>query len=167
MGALFRGWRRKVAGLMLIVACAFACGWIRSLIYEDQCTVSGTFGFHTVRSVMGKIDWKSSSGSAHAFDLDWYSSKLALTPYDPDTLDEEGNPVCVFDPYEGYRFAHRWQFAGFESTDATDTGFFFSRRVAWWTVPYWSIVIPLTMFSAWQLRISFKTGNGPEKVADR
>ena len=36
MGEFFRGWKRKVGVVTLILACAFAGLWVRSLYYQDQ-----------------------------------------------------------------------------------------------------------------------------------
>ena len=55
MGEFFKGWRRKVGVLTLLIACVFAAGWIRSpprfelIVFSRFLFVSGPDGFQIVK----------------------------------------------------------------------------------------------------------------------
>lgn len=44
MSTFFKGWRRKLGLLTLVMSCVFTVGWVRSLVYADALTVIGNNG---------------------------------------------------------------------------------------------------------------------------
>lgn len=74
----------------------------------------------------------------------WNSSVLDNTISD----DPEDEPIW------------RWRLIGFEAGEFTAAMTGSSSRVLFCSVPYWSIVLPLTLFSAWQLLSSQRKPDG-------
>jgi len=58
MREFFRGWKRKVGVVTLVMACAFAAGWMRSFMSNDKIVIhSERFGTHLFTSEIGSIVW--------------------------------------------------------------------------------------------------------------
>jgi hypothetical protein len=58
MGDFFKGWRRKFGLLNLLMACAFSTGWIRSLTIRDSIELySGSFTVQEWASFNGLLSW--------------------------------------------------------------------------------------------------------------
>jgi len=124
MREFFRPFRRKLGVLVLVLACVFAGMWIRSTMFYDVISFGNTPRQQAIFSIGGRLTY-------------WM-----YTLHSPDT------------PYR------QVQSARFESADlparlesiattrelltATD------NLVEFW-LPYWAIVSPLTLLSAWLL----------------
>lgn len=107
MGDFFRGWRRKVGCALLILACVFAAGWVRSYSDPDQIRLQSRMSYvegNVLRSVSLYVELNEGS-------------------------------------IQGVRRTTRYFGSG--------TGV--SESSVLWSVPYWSIVDPLTLLSAWLL----------------
>ena len=60
MGDFFKGWRRKVGCVTLVMACGMATMWLRSFTTIDQIDVyPGGFTFHRWYSGQGMFGWSS------------------------------------------------------------------------------------------------------------
>ena len=141
MREFFRGWRRKLGCLLLILATATATAWCRSLIVRDQLIhVSGST-MRQITSESGILSWETSIHFEDFFDSaipesGWFSRPATETGHD------------------GYRGLCQWRFAwgGFDLA----TGTFGRSQIYGGAVPYWSMTIPLTLASAylilWQPR---------------
>lgn len=138
MLSFFRGWRRKLGVVTLLMACAFAGGWVRSTRFYDDVSFQrgsrttdliscrdGVIWLRTcevrARIAAGRWRWVSEpdEGTELPFDVStdladvgwhsqWYSFHVAETQVDPQS---------------GYQFSVC-------------------------VVPYWSIVMPLTLLAA-------------------
>ena len=128
MGEFFKGWRRKIGVVTLVMACVFAAGWIRSFTITDEIwTVTPNSVRYGIASWQGGVEY----------------SKLKY--------------VAVLKPQWG-RAA---QPIGGNSKRTTQSPWVFHGRIEsnnggpthlhGLGVPYWSIVMPLTLLSAWLL----------------
>ena len=139
MREFFKGWRRKVGCVTLVMACVFAVGWVRSLTRRD------TFDFGRVEIV--------SLESSLAVAI-WPRSNLRL----PQWFTEDSRSIdSVFGPH-----GCRSRGAGFWSSGIADLQ---STLIV--VAPYWSIVIPLTLLSAYLLlskpRVAKTTSAQPDR----
>jgi len=131
MGELFHGWRRKLGVVTLVMACVLMAGWIRSETIGDDITFRlGKCG-HEIRSERSRI----TSISTWVRDSRWLPENEWTTGFSPEV--DSGSI---------------WDRIGFlynvcENNDA-DSNLSFQRLLM---VPYWSIVIPLTLLSAYLL----------------
>ena len=124
MGEYFNPWRRKIGVATLLIACAFAAGWVRSLIVEDFIGNS----------------WYSRNG---AIEHVVYLSEARLLVLH---VDESGNEISSVEesvsalqeqlPTAGA--GQRIPSPGIKET---------TER----SIPYWSIVVPLTLLTVWLL----------------
>lgn len=141
----FRGWKRKVGCVTLVLACVFAVGWVRSFGTQDTLTVRlNPSAHHKLISVSGRL--------------------LVMT------LSIDGGPIAIVHhwtvrPTEENRFSYEVWFPDSSGTitkdhlsmafwsSGTDGGAFYDSTIAvkWYQFPYWSIVLPLTAISAWLL----------------
>lgn len=133
----FHGWRRKVGVATLGFACVLAGLWIRSLSIEDEVYFSigkttpvllfSTQGY----IVWGKFlnpDWKDLEGQPPH----WRSLPL-------DTESGSREPLFTQNPEFTWRW---WICAAVEDVAPL-------RRFSFLVISYWSLVIPLTLLSAY------------------
>lgn len=153
MREFFKPWRRKVGVVALVMACVFAAGWVRSFSVQDYFTfASKTRSAETILSNCGVIGWvhhphnilqrSRSFGSQAAYDLD-KTIRVDLLTWD-----------C--------RNLPRWRFIGFGGWERP---FSPSTRMTLTIVPYWSIVLPLTLLSAYLL-LSKPRATTPMKTSE-
>lgn len=143
MPTSFKPMRRKIGVLTLVMACVFMAGWVRSKSkFENlEIPLGETAYAYGVTSKGGGIDVYRVAGMEPAGE--WiYSSR-------PAPLDENGHPKLAT-PWESHHeIEWRWDWAGFH------VGVSRWNRMNWQIescmIPYWSIVIPLTLISAWLL----------------
>ena len=134
MREFFRGWRRKVGLVTLILAAAISTAWCRSLMVRDQFNqVSGS----TMRQLIsegGSVCW---STCGH-FD-DFLDSAMPESGWlsQPAT---DSNPTGSWD-------LSPWQFnfAGFKFSQGKIGR---SQSISW-AVPYWSLACLLTLLAAY------------------
>ena len=143
----FRGWKRKAGLVTLVMACAFAAGWVRSAFKSDTFCVPCGFNYyiqvtssrrHLILATMTAADREGKSPRLVPF---WMPQS-----YDPDSwivfqnVLENGAETSVFGSNEVFSVV-RHEF-GFNNWVVL------YRMIGF---PYWSIVIPLTLLSAWLL----------------
>jgi hypothetical protein len=143
MAEFFKGWRRKLGIATLILACVFMAGWVRSQFTFDDLDIAFGDPFvdmaYTVRSTCNGIEFMRVSGLPPAGEWSGLSNLAAL--------DENRNTKYVSPRPAQQETVRRWDWAGFHFVDR--------RRMNWrhdeYMIPYWSIVIPLTLISAFLL----------------
>lgn len=196
MSQFFVGWRRKAGLALLVLALAFAGLWVRSYTYFESAYRYGSTTIHEVSSEYGHLIWscdRRSPKSSHRLNgvlYDWNSS------YFPEMTSM--SPYELRDPLNQFDIDWQWKWGGFSFGSGTETaqisdyclalaasrddpekvsGFkntthllrhYFDRRAAW-VVPYWSLVLPLTLLSGFLLliqpkKLSRPTPNPPESV---
>lgn len=147
MCEFFKPWRRKLGVATLAMACLFAAGWVRGSYVADELR------FPITRKTAGEITsanegcyfiyqqrltgddlvcrWSFAVQNEQRAYVGNFFSNIA-TPGKGEVDDEVGWTVNYFGFYAGS--AHNKQFG---------------RGIV--VVPYWSIVLPLTLLSAWLL----------------
>ena len=131
MGTFFHGWRRKLGCVTLVLACVFTVGWVRSLLIGDIFNhVASKHIDEDFSSVKGFLSWDRFSYTleAHNFPtriLWWHPKGRKDLP-----LSEINWSFCGISLSE-----HQW-------ADHLET---------FLIIPYWTLVIPLTLLSAWLL----------------
>lgn len=126
LGTFFHGWRRKIGVMTLVIACAFAGLWARSYYFSDTMFLSATDVGHMLESTNGSILWTSIPAP---FEKTVSFSKQTAAP---ERLED----------YYGVKWQFLWMGFGvgqlrFRILDSV------------WCIPHWSIVIPLTLLSAY------------------
>ena len=148
MGDFFKPWRRKIGPVFLCPTIVFACGWARSFVYVDvmdymnQHSLVRAESFEqTVVLSIGRSDEtfrrsvRADSVKFASHDEAILSSILIL--FEPQL--EENN--CFFVARESH--AKRWCGFCWGTVEMSSS----YRDI--WKIPYWSIVIPLTMISGY------------------
>ena len=137
MGEFFKGWRRKCGVLTLVLACVFAAGWVRSKARFD------VIGFPT----QGELVRIASSDNSLwlSWDNPWSLNKVLWTIGGISRSDPNSTEL-----WDGFDVVLRWDFVGFHFGKGTrDGNSSLSNEI--YCVPYWSIVLPLTLLSAYLL----------------
>ena len=137
MGDFFQGWRRKAGLVTLAIALLLTVVWMRSYLVEDYLHIRHKPSLHGVRSFDGCLAWVRVSPSQFRQRIQWRSI-----------------PISELGPgshWGGWKFEWRWKWCGFDcgAASTATTGV----RGQMWAIPYWSLVLPLTLFSAWLLLI--------------
>ncbi len=137
----FHGWRRKVGVVTLVMALAFAGAWLRGHRVKD---VYSTGGPRTVYET-----WSSSREG-----ISW----LRLTLQQPITsstsgwrtyiVGTTGNSIEGFIRNQKQTVDWRWKWLGFDSGESHASKPI-SIQMTFFTIPYWSLVLPLTLISAY------------------
>jgi hypothetical protein len=137
----FKPLRRKVGIATLVLACVCAVGWVRSLSATDAILIPIGDASQDDDTTQGF--WSSDSG------LNWgkflwprVRSPVDFESYNHRQRNEWGVPAY----FQSVDIVWQWRFCGF--------GIGFSRMTPMasvWVVPYWSVVGPLTLLSAWLL----------------
>jgi hypothetical protein len=141
MHTFFHGWRRKCGVATLIVALAFWCLWVRSLILIDMFDFAFWGCSHRIVVMDGCLAWDR----AYPFTADQAafqdpSGKVAPTGW---ASIRSGGHISIFDLCGDVK----WQWRGL--------GFAHGSHQAWETtntvtlIPYWFLAIPLTLLSAY------------------
>ncbi len=129
MGKYFHGWRRKIGLVTLLLACVFVAGWVRSIFVHDVLL------FWDGTQALGL--WGSQSGSLVWDTNDNPDVQRWTTPRWQNWIASEG-----VHPFDNPEIKWQWRFCGFG---------FASDGMTSRIVPYWAIVIPLTLLAAWLL----------------
>ena len=133
MGEFFKPWRRKIGLLTLLMACVFMAGWVRSEMKSDSLGDRSFYGreYH-VDSAAGRMEFYRVTPFQIEGSFYWKSKNVT------EGMSNEG------DLWSGLDVKWRWDFAGCHFGAFVWDRFHFERFI----VPYWSIVIPLTLLSA-------------------
>jgi len=134
MGDFFKPWRRKIGVVTLVLACLFMAGWVRSHFYVDLVRIES----HQLRSVGSMLMWVK-FGDWNEFNN--FSSKADFW--------ETDNAKDVGWLYLRLNGADDWKFCGFKFGNGF--GHNGLRFLHYWVVPYYAVVLPLTLLSAYLL----------------
>eukprot|EP00475_Leptophrys_vorax_P041280 TRINITY_DN77851_c0_g1_i1.p1 TRINITY_DN77851_c0_g1~~TRINITY_DN77851_c0_g1_i1.p1 ORF type:complete len:111 (-),score=4.48 TRINITY_DN77851_c0_g1_i1:36-368(-) len=63
MREFFRGWRRKVGCLILLIAFMLSVIWVRSYLADDVLTIAVSGGQHDLSSNNGEFRWRAFSST--------------------------------------------------------------------------------------------------------
>ena len=135
MGEYFKPWRRKFGVLTLLVACVFAAGWVRSLQIADILQVRldtnvQSFGGYVVLAT----SWPTfqTENPVRRYPI-WITVAVRDCWL---TVTNDNLGPWAFDAF-GFRMRTQLHQIG--------------AAVRYYMVPYWSIVLPLTVLSAYLL----------------
>jgi hypothetical protein len=159
MGEFFHGWRRKTGCLALVIACVLMVGWIRTYfitdwvrapfgkttcIYADSFRSSLIFGSIQQASDFRWRSFPSSEGVIYSWN-DQTRTALSFNGFGGGAVDESPN-----DPT---RECDMWSCPVrlFGCAVYLRSAITSNRVTLGVVIPYWSIVLPLTLISAWLL----------------
>jgi hypothetical protein len=166
----FRGWRRTAGLATLAMALLLTVGWMRSAVVVDEFSVEppvaedqdGPRTYHTVRSQQGVLGWEQWTTDA--------GQRVIHDTYDTSFSSRAVSASDVFDIPKAdiVKFDWRWKWCGIDlgSTVVDDEhrareagnspelilGLVYGHwHSVHYVIPYWLLVLPLTLLSAWLL----------------
>ena len=156
MGEFFRGWRRKAGYTAMLIAWVFMFGWIRSRTVADGLirtngqvrdsfvSIDGTLTFIRITP-----SWNSAA-MLHLFGDDYRWRSTEISKDGRSDFDAHG-VLHSPDAFESvYEVEWQWDWAGFTfGAEQFKPGVMPVHRLKIYSVPYWSIVIPLALLSAY------------------
>lgn len=136
MREFFRGWKRKLGVLTLVLACMFAAGWIRSRSFSE-----GVLHFDGGRRSIAMFSHRS---AIHIQQVNYQqpAARPVTTVWLRESLITEKS--LSLDMPE---LKWRWHWGGFGVREFSSQ----QANLEICVIPYWSFVIPLTLLSAWLL----------------
>ena len=135
MREFFRGWRRKTGLALLAMAMLLTGAWIRSLVLQDQILTQHKRSLLNVKSFDGRIWWGRHTPTPFEMTYEWMSNPFPKSER--------------IDPWENYDLHWCWKWGGFNFGAGKGNSAMGGRETEIWIVPHWSIVLPLTLLSAW------------------
>ena len=141
MPPFFYDWRRKIGVMTLVMACVFAAGWVRSRTANDYVIIPTNSAGFLVGSDIHGFCWIKSEN------LDYPEVWYEL--YGPGVSFEFNAPYQRPIDYNAEATCSQW--LGFQAIQINSNILRVRDRDLKWVLPYWSIVIPLTLLSAWLL----------------
>jgi hypothetical protein len=145
VGEFFKGWRRKTGLVVLAMAMLPTVGWVRSYVIRDTVSVRYQMSCHIVMSVDGGIGWVNLPTATRDDGIHFSSNRIH----------RGGSHWADFDVE---RRSDWWGFSNGKATFLAQ-----SRNpiiIAIWIAPYWSLVLPLTLLSAWLILWKPRKVNG-------
>ena len=133
----FPDWRRKAGSILLVVPALFTCGLIRSCNTEDSVAVYSDDSIIGITSSVNGLTW------SRYIPYDTFDLRLRSGGW---SYDRNASFDPTVDIFQTYDVAWRWQYCGFDFGEGSNACY--AERFVRWTVPYWSIIIPLTFLSA-------------------
>ena len=152
MREFFKGWRRKAGVVALVMACAFASGWVRSLFRLDVTSFRPCQSLHCLISKDGELTYRRLSPSeadksfGGLMSLKWHSAEMNAY--------SRSNYKNYWNDCEIHWHLH-WSSFDFGATTCEVTQN--NPTVTWrqrednWQIPYYAVVIPLSVLSAYML----------------
>jgi hypothetical protein len=150
MGDVFCGWRRKVGVLTLLMACVFAAGWVRSKTKYDFVTLNLSNSVFKAGSYSGitRLVRETTDGKAAGEEARKPKRRANTSQFfrwNSGLSSSMEGPKVGWDT--GYEVQWNWEFCDFSCGSATRGDGHFQAT----TAPYWSIVTPVTLLSAFLL----------------
>jgi hypothetical protein len=158
MTDFFRGWRRKAGVLTLVLACVFMAGWIRSQSMFDQFCYPTSTWYVEFDSFKGLLHWNTVTVAGDISDHPFAHPPFGHSQVDAPKLSISLLPIVNYLSPHGWSFRSRWEMPEFAFAVATKGNVTMSVLA----FPYWSIVIPLTLLSAYLLLIKPRAKQPPE-----
>ena len=162
MREFLRGWQRKAGSMTLLMSLVCMVGWLRSISVLDWITVPVGGNSVNLCSGLQTLSWQllyHDDGAAE-YPLEWITLDLPSSTQQNGsyTIAQEADadsPAITPDdepdehPYEETHGKHdwSWHFAGFALGVES-----LNLKGIQCSVPYWFIVVPLTLLSAYLLR---------------
>jgi hypothetical protein len=116
MGEYFKGWRRRLGVVTLVMACVFAAGWVRCSLISEQLQIRiSDSTVCAIASGKQSLSWLMYNNAGYSHPIRFYSASPPGKTYSLQTNWPDPNNIHII------------------------------------RLPYWSIVLPLTLLSAWLL----------------
>jgi hypothetical protein len=146
MREFFYGWRRKVGGVTLAMACVMMGLWARSHVVKDNYSFGSGNGddreFQFFASSNTGFVWARESvpdGSRFQYSPGWDSRRY-----------RDNESANFIDRLQPSLIEWRWRRFGFECGQYQHFDIEkITPKVSYWIVPYWSVILPLTLLSAY------------------
>ena len=148
MREFFRGWKRRVGVVTLLMACGFMAGWVRSGMVDDWIMININ---------ANRVRFRLSSANSRINILRWTPEKGPLFSNGINTASKDRNPLtgrgfrAKFDFWDEFIVERRFDWAGFHFGSGMNRSWHGDKRITIWLIPYWSIVLPLTALAAFLL----------------
>jgi hypothetical protein len=145
MGELFRRWRRKTGCMTLVLACVAMGGWVRSQNHLDHVSLNlDDETIHAFNSTPFGIEWMKQRSTG----VQWFTGRIRASSNrsTPEKYDRIFESLFSASDLCGFR-----------------VGIGKDARIL--VVPYWFIVLPLTLLSAWLLLSKPRTAIKPASIA--
>lgn len=146
MGQYFQPLRRRFGVITLLMACLFAAGWVRSFSTNDLIAMSnGDHSYRLIRTSPNWIGWtlipctKASIPAAIRRQFGWYSTSVSTVPLSD-----------IYTPFGMIYFQLEPISNGFNYVQTTTVN-------PHLIIPYFILVVPLTLLSVWLLLSKPKT----------
>ena len=141
MSEFFKPWRRKVGCVTLAMACVFMAGWVRSRTANDYVLIPTNSAGYFVGADSHGLCWIQSQNLD--FPDFWYVVQGPGVSFEFNAayqrpLDHNAAATCS-------------QWLGFQIIQINSNILGPRSRELKWVLPYWSIVLPLTLLSAYLL----------------
>ena len=158
MGEFFKGWRRQIGCVTLVLACVFAAWWVRSLNNSDRFLWrSSNFSYEEIKSVDHTLYWMT-----HRLSKDYDLPIDPMMRFETDHIPTSGRRRGDFHETNDQMnwYIGRCRFGIGLERDSRSEYPQTLRRVA----PYWSTTVPLTLISAYLLLKKPRKSNQPKLV---
>jgi hypothetical protein len=160
MREFFRGWRRKIGVVTLMMACVFMALWVRSQINLNVVTLP--FKYPETDS-LAPVTIDSIISRAHS--VSWtrkrYVGGARLTG-DPGLSYPKWSSISEYFERDPSQVKWRLHWCGFQICDLQKPNDEFSESNV--SIPYWAVVLPLTLLSAYLLLSKPRPGKPPEST---
>ena len=138
MGDFFKGWRRKIGCVTLAMACLFTSVWLIANLWCFELVSAVGEPIQIVTARKGFLRWSSymdiNTTAAPFLWQSWPATQEQIEPMDAPLMRIEWDWHWVWREIEfGHGRCHGSS----------------RHKIGVWAVPYWSIVWPLTLLSAW------------------
>lgn len=153
MGDYLKPWRRKIGVLTLVMACVLAAGWVRSLFVQDavnvciakqlRLTVISVSRHLIIAMACIETDAAIPASFRESETVNWKQWSQTFANFE------------VTRPISDQGFSTDDDKFGDPNTDISDE---------WYQLPYWSLVIPLTLLSAWLLLSKPRSAKTPVQI---
>ena len=143
MGEFFKPWRQKLGIVTLLMVCAFTASWVRSAKNLDVIT------FPCLKAHYWLVSGGQKFYAIHADDL-----QVNFLPTEGKIFSEHVKIVPWFIVHEGFAYSGLYHWRQFPVRETEVLGVFHSandQHPIATMIPYWSIVVPLTLLTAWLL----------------
>ena len=153
MGEFFHGWRRKIGVVTLLLTCVLMAGWLRSFVVGDTVLFSEGFTTVALHSCTGRLYLIAGTDSTR-FDEPTKLMQPEWHVFPPINF-------VMPDPPE---HSGGFQFMGFVIGANKSHPGQIEYRSDVCLIPYWLIILPLTLLSAYLL-LSKTRQSTPTKIA--
>jgi hypothetical protein len=130
MYEFFHGWRRRVGIVTLVMACCLMAGWVRNYVMCDVFSIhGGRSNLQRFVSVQGRTWWMDVQEQDGSLCTRWHQCS-------------HNTNIVICRPED---LTWRRNFGGFELGEFPEVNI---GSATYAIVPYWSLVVPLTLLSA-------------------